>query len=107
VFTLPICLRDPTDPGYPPSDAEVYQYFSTIHKDNDLSHSVHVAVVCFLAACHMTMLAWLKDAMSSGKEELLAYWHRVMEREPKDRRKFFKQVVELAARVSHYHLSPS
>ena len=88
---------------------DVYNYFSAVRKDNDLSYSAHVSVVCFLAACHTTMLAWLKASAVVGGPELLARWHLIMERdgEQKDRKEFFRQVVKLAASVSHYHLSPS
>jgi hypothetical protein len=99
---------------------DVYNYFSAVTDDNDLSYSAHVAIACFLAACHMTMLNWLLEMHSNavaGGPDLLARWHAIMERgeqitekdreQQKNRTEFFQQVVELAETVSHYHLSPS
>jgi hypothetical protein len=98
-FTLPICLRRPTDPGYPPSDEQVYEYFN-IPRDNDLSFSAHRAIASFIGAAHATMLKHLKRMQAEGLvgQRLLDRWHLMMEHqsERKERRKFFDEVIKLA-----------
>ncbi|KAF8268647.1 hypothetical protein EI94DRAFT_1800166 [Lactarius quietus] len=81
-FTLPICLRHPKDPGYPPSDEAVYSYFEQIKKDNDMSYTAHSAIAFFLAAAHKTMLKWLRDAQQKNRFDrcnLHQWWYDIME----------------------------
>jgi hypothetical protein len=104
VFTLPICIRSPDAPGYPPSDEGVYQYFSKLTKDHDLSLSAHQTIACFLGAVHKTMLKRLQEKRNAGYDGtvLLKRWHEIMEEEPsqKYRNAFFLEVVEKAKSVS-------
>ena len=104
IFTLPICLRAPGAPGYPPGDKAVYDYFAGLHHNNDLSVSAHAAIACFLGAAHTTMLNYLRNAQAGRTPmELLGYWHSVME-ESEGRADFFEGVVNLAKSVNHFHL---
>ncbi|KAF8816611.1 hypothetical protein BYT27DRAFT_7220522 [Phlegmacium glaucopus] len=82
IFTLPICLYKSTDPGYPPGDKPVVDFFSELLKNNDLSITAHLSIACFLAAAHQTMLETLQeayDAKGLNGSQLLQYWHQVME----------------------------
>ncbi|KAF8343351.1 hypothetical protein F5887DRAFT_1212483 [Amanita rubescens] len=98
IFTLPICLRQSNDPGYPPGDKSVVKFFSALPGNSDTN--AHTAIACFLAAAHQTMLETLQEAHKKGLNgpHLLRYWHRLMEPTgPRDRReKFFTKVVEQA-----------
>lgn len=100
IFTLPICLRKSTDPGYPPGDKPVVKFFSTLPKNNDLSLTAHIAIACFLAAAHLTMLELLQGEQKKGLNgpQLLEYWHELMEPPTvRDRREaFFTKVVKRA-----------
>jgi hypothetical protein len=102
IFTLPICLRDEKDPGYPLPDKPVLEYFKDVPVNNDLSFTAHHRIACFIAAAHMTMLEWLEGAPGNRNgEQLLAVWHEAMEKNANDARsKFFLKVVELAKRAS-------
>ena len=107
VFTLPICLRLPRDPGYPPSDEEVVNYFGPLSKSDDRTTTAHIAIVCFIAAAHTTMLNWLQEEQEKQEKsapQLLSYWHQLMESpEKRDRREqFFKEVVQRAHSASHF-----
>ncbi|KAF8347980.1 hypothetical protein F5887DRAFT_673723 [Amanita rubescens] len=101
IFTLPICLRKSTDPGYPPGDKPVVDFFSALPKDNDPSGTAHIAIASFLAAAHQMMLETLQEAHNQGLNgpQLLQYWHELMEPTGvRDRREaFFTKVVEQAA----------
>jgi len=107
VFTLPICLRKPTSPGYPPSDKEAYEYFQTVTKKNDFT--AHIDIAIFLAAAHTTMLTCLKKKREEGLngQELLGYWHWLMEQQEgrHGRSAFFVEVVKLTKLVSRDHLA--
>jgi hypothetical protein len=107
MFTLPICLRGPKDPGFPPPDLEVVEYFKPLSKDNDLSLSAHAAIACFVAAAHETMLKVLQDVQKEkrwNRLELLSYWHNLMEptggRSGRDQ--FFAKVINRANDVSSF-----
>jgi hypothetical protein len=93
-----VCLRGPEDQGYPLGDCAVYDYFSHLHNDNDLSISAHAAIARFLGAAHKTMLKWLKEAQTTHlAEELPNYWHDLMEGpERTERERFFGEVVKVA-----------
>jgi hypothetical protein len=106
VFTLPICLRNPKDPGYPPSDKEVYSYFKDpeLSRYHGLSFTVHIGVACFIAAAHKVMHDWLKreqHKIADGRT-LLETWHEVMEptEDRSGRDKFFETVIKEAYSVS-------
>ena len=103
MFTLPICLRESTDPGYPPGDKPVVNFFSALPTDND---TAHVAIASFLAAAHQTMLETLQEAHNEERNgpQLLQYWHELMEPTGvRDRREaFFTKVVQRADSVSRF-----
>ena len=105
IFTLLICLSKQGDPGYPPGDPKVVEYFNALSKTNDLSYSTHIAVASFLAAAHTTMLLWLKRAQDENNlhgQDLLNYWHGIMEptEEREERNKFYEEVVCKANKAS-------
>jgi hypothetical protein len=82
VFTLPICLRHPDSPGYPPADATVHKYFTPLLQEDHSSRKAHINIASFIAVAHGKML----DRLKIAKEEetldgrgLLEYWHNVME----------------------------
>ncbi|KAF8325743.1 hypothetical protein F5887DRAFT_1289437 [Amanita rubescens] len=106
IFTLPICLRHPASPGYPPSDEGVYSYFARITAENDTSFTAHIAIASFLTAVHEVILKWLKEALEQfhfDKDGLRAWWHGIMEEKSgrKSRRQFFSEVLNKANIVSH------
>ena len=109
MFTLPICIRSPNAPGFPLSDEVVFEYFSDLAKNDDLSLEAYVGVACFLAASHRQMLALLKKKHEEGLigEALLEYWHNHMEQygEREHRNEFFSEVVRQANNVN-LHCSP-
>ena len=103
-FTLPICLRGPQDPGHPPSDKAVFEYFEDLVHDNDMSTTAHSGIACFLAASHSTMLSSLrryKKEQGCNGFALLNWWHDRMERREHRafRDEFFAQVVAQAREV--------
>ena len=109
VFTLPICLRRPDDPGYPSGDVAVHEYFSGLTQDNDISYTTHSAIACFLGALHATMLTRLQEMHNDGHDgrALLEWWHRVMQDEGERvyRKEFFTTVVSEAKSVScHFYV---
>ncbi|KAF8510600.1 hypothetical protein JB92DRAFT_2727559 [Gautieria morchelliformis] len=100
VFTLPVCLRAPSDTGYPPSDKAVYEYFTELgyNVNHDLDMKAHIYLASFIAAANQEMLRVLETAQGKSKLDargLLNYWHERMEggREPGFRSKFFDEVV--------------
>ena len=101
VFTLPICLRKPEDPGYPLGDEEVQKYFLGLPKTNNLSFTSHVGIACFLATSYASMLRRLKQVREAGHDgpALLAWWHQVMEHDRGYRGGFFRDVVKEAQSV--------
>jgi hypothetical protein len=53
-----------------------------IDTDNDMSLTVHSAIVCFLTAAHETMLKWLEDAEQQHSLDaagLHTWWDGMME----------------------------
>ncbi|KIM77883.1 hypothetical protein PILCRDRAFT_604604 [Piloderma croceum F 1598] len=109
-FTLPICLRNPNDPGYPPSDAAVYHYFAQLTTDNDMSFTAHSAIASFLAAAHKTMLEWLQEAQRKydfDGPQLHEWWYNLMEQSVREgeRHFFFEEVLRKANTVSHWFLT--
>jgi len=105
IFTLPICLSKQGDPGYPPGDPKVVEYFDAMSKTNNLSYTTHLAVASFLAAAHTTMLIWLQRAQDENNldgRHLLKYWHGIMEPTEgrEGRNKFFEEVVDRANKAS-------
>jgi len=82
------------------------KFFSALPGGNGLSIAAHIAIACFVAAAHQTMLETLQEARKKGLNgpQLLGYWHRLMEPiGPRDRREqFFTKVVELANKVSPF-----
>ena len=104
--TLPICLRDSGEPGYPPGDEPVVKFFFALPKSNDVSIIAHLAIACFLAAAHKMMLETLQAAHNKGLNglQLLDYWHELMEPTgARGRREgFFTEVVERANMVSRF-----
>ena len=109
MFTLPVCLRSPTNPGWPPSDTDVCQYFQSLSRLNDCSITSLVDIVCFIAGAHKTMNNWLlalkQEQGSPDASLLLSRWHQIMEssEQSKTRVQFFKEVVAESKQVS---LSP-
>ena len=100
-----ICLRGLDDPGYPPGDRVIYDYFFKLHNDNDLSIFTHAAIARFLGAAHTTMLKWLLATQTNrNAEQLLFYWYTLMEGSAvrTEREKFFREVVNLSNSVSHW-----
>ncbi|KAF8522530.1 hypothetical protein JB92DRAFT_2807319 [Gautieria morchelliformis] len=100
VFTLPVCLRAPSDTGYPLSDKAVYEYFTELgyNVNHDLDMKAHIYLASFIAAANQEMLRVLETAQGKSKLDargLLDYWHERMEggREPGFRSKFFDGVV--------------
>jgi hypothetical protein len=109
VFTLPICLRRPDDPGYPSGDVAVHEYFSALTTDNDISYTAHSAIACFLGALHATMLTRLQEKHNEvhNGRAVLAWWHHVMQNEGEKvyRKEFFATVVSEAKSVScHFYV---
>lgn len=108
VFTLPICLRNPRDPGYPLSDEAVVEFFKKLPKGNDLSVTAHSAIACFIAAAHGTMLTWLQALQNQYEcdgKQLLESWHSLMEKgNVTQRRRFFLEVVERATAAGLFSL---
>jgi hypothetical protein len=107
IFTLPICIRTPSDPGYPPSDVAVYHYFQRLPQDNDLSMSTTWAIACFVAAAHQVMLGSLQEIQKregSDGQKVLAAWHNHMEHDDHRsfRRDFFESVLKRATEVDLY-----
>jgi len=83
------------------------EFFSLLPKSNDLSITAHIAIACFLAAAHETMLETLRKAHNENGlngPQLLEYWHELMEPTgTRDRREeFFTQVVKRANTVSRF-----
>ncbi|KAK2464638.1 hypothetical protein APHAL10511_003331 [Amanita phalloides] len=97
IFTLPICLRKSTGLGYPRGDEPVVKFFSALPRFNELSLTTHAAIACFIAAAHQTMLETLQKVHIEQKlngEQLLEYWHGLMESTKRDGREaFFAKVV--------------
>lgn len=87
------------------------QYFSALPRGNDVSISAHIAIACFLAAAHRTMLTWLKRKSEAGLNgpRLLEWWHRLMEKRDGEveytRETFFSAVVQLAREVTNFCLT--
>jgi hypothetical protein len=109
VFTLPICLRGPNDPGYPSGDVAVQKYFADLINEDQLSFT-HSAIACFLGAAHATMLMKLQEKKHKegyDGQALLAWWHRVMqdEGEREYRNEFITTVVSEAKSVSYQYTS--
>jgi hypothetical protein len=107
---LPICLRNPNDPGYPPSDEAVTRYFQALPKNNDLAIKAHAAIACFLGALHETMhasLVRIHTQNSCNGRDLRKAWHKHMETNRRDpfRQEFFADVVEKAEQESNHFLS--
>ncbi|KAF8331451.1 uncharacterized protein EI90DRAFT_3057981 [Cantharellus anzutake] len=105
IFTLPICLRRPDNPGYPLSDEPVSTYFGELKTkcgNNSLSISTLSGIADFLAAAHETMVGSLEDiVVELGQEnytraEVLGRWHQKMEGEGQRdfRVEFYKRVME-------------
>ena len=106
IFTLPICLRNPRDPGYPLSDDAVFYYFKGLPGDNDLSVTAHVGIACFLGALHETTLGSLERIRTENRcdgPKLRSIWHGLMENDIQKgyRPKFFESVIQRAKQVSH------
>jgi hypothetical protein len=106
VFTLPICMRKPVDPGYPRSDRSVWTYFEKVFKGNDLTITGHHAMACFIAAAHGQMLESLKQLRDENQSPLDANglrkrWHECMEKEEGGayRQSFFETVKVKAEKV--------
>ncbi|KIM86830.1 hypothetical protein PILCRDRAFT_4708 [Piloderma croceum F 1598] len=104
IFTLPICLRHPRSPGYPPSDTDVYYYFMDINTDNDMNLTAHSAIARFLTAAHETMLKWLKDAQQQHNLDatrLHTWWYEMMEQRAGQimRQNFFSEVLRKAKTI--------
>jgi hypothetical protein len=62
--------------SYPLPDSKVVDCFNDLSKDNDLSLNAHIAIACFLAAAHTTMLERLQTAQNANKfggSQLLTY----------------------------------
>ena len=101
IFTVPICLRGPKDPSYPPPDTAVTDFFQGVPKNNDLSITAHVAFACFIGALHETMHASLvrihKENSCNG-HDLRTIWHERMEKNRRGsfRRDFFAEVIRKA-----------
>ena len=102
IFSLPICLRDKRDPGYPLSDKPVVEYFQDVPNNDDMSLSAYHQIACFIAAAHTTMLEWLERAPGNHNgEQLLAVWHEAMEKNANNARsEFFIKAVALAKRAN-------
>ena len=108
IFTLPICLRKPGDPGYPLSDDAVVTYFKETPCDNDSSLTVLWAISCFLTAAYTNMLSSLQKLQEQCPDgaDLRLLWHRYMEHQDyRDfRRDFFSGVADDARKVNLFYL---
>ncbi|KDR70163.1 hypothetical protein GALMADRAFT_103308 [Galerina marginata CBS 339.88] len=103
VFTLPICLRHPDSPGFPPSDAAVYRFFEQQTNDN-LSLTAHSNIARFLAVAHRTMLSWLQKAQEENDfdgKQLHSWWYGIMEpgSHQSRRESFYSEVLKTAGKV--------
>ncbi|KAF8329739.1 uncharacterized protein EI90DRAFT_1339440 [Cantharellus anzutake] len=107
VFTLPICLRDPNDPGYPLSDEAPFVYFRRLRfqfSENDLSLSTLSGIAHFLTAAYQTMLSRLQDIkqeVGNDCEKIRQMWYWMMEKDISRsyRMNFFQDVVERAGEL--------
>jgi hypothetical protein len=105
-----ICLQEKNDLGYLLPDLPVVEFFADIQKKagkNDLSLSAQTSIVCFLAAMHSNMLAFLQLKQNCNGKDLLTYWHELMEsnRCCADQSIFFEKVVEQTKQVGHFSSS--
>ncbi|KAF8329745.1 uncharacterized protein EI90DRAFT_2923766, partial [Cantharellus anzutake] len=113
IFTLPICLRNPRDEGYPLSDEPAFEYFRSFRHfehfnhwcdDNYLCINTLSGIACFLAAAYEMMLSALKEIQEEvghDAKKILGNWHQKMEksRSRNYRDKFFSAVAERGKEV--------
>ena len=106
IFTVPICLRGPNDPGYPPPDTAVTSFFQGVPKNTNLTVTAHVAIACFLGALHETMhasLVRIQKENSCNGHDLRKIWYERMEKNRRGsfRQDFFAEVIRKAEQAIH------
>jgi len=105
IFTLPVCLRNPTNPGYPLSDDVVFSYFQSLSLNNDMSINAHMGVASFFGAAHVAMHDRLKSIQAKrglNGPDLRNAWHELIERDRPYRLEFYRDVVQKAKKASGY-----
>ncbi|OCH84965.1 hypothetical protein OBBRIDRAFT_348625 [Obba rivulosa] len=113
-FLIPVCLRDPRESGFPPSDHVVREYILS-HADDP--HATFHAYLAFLTACYKD--AWhMIDAGAAGMSRYQTYGQNCMrfhewmgegqqvQRTGENRAAFYARVIEKAKQYQAYTETP-